>query len=210
MAANIQAPKGTKDILPKNSGTWQLVEDVMRDEASIHGFEEIRTPVFERTELFERSVGDTTDVVQKEMYTFSDKGNRSISLRPEGTAGVVRALLEHALINEGVPQKFYYLISCYRYENTQEGRQREFHQFGCEAFGAAAPVADAELIALAHGIFERLGIRNLSLEINSIGCPECRAKYHAALKAFLEASKSELCDTCLERLDKNPMRILDW
>lgn len=209
MAANIQAPKGTKDILPKNSGTWRLVEDVMRDEASIHGFEEIRTPVFERTELFERSVGDTTDVVQKEMYTFSDKGNRSISLRPEGTAGVVRALLEHALINEGVPQKFYYLISCYRYENTQEGRQREFHQFGCEAFGTAAPVADAELIALAHGIFERLGIRNLSLEINSIGCPECRAKYHAALKAFLEASKSELCDTCLERLDKNPMRILD-
>ena len=121
------------------------------------------------------------------MYTFSDKGNRSISLRPEGTAGVVRALLEHALINEGVPQKFYYLISCYRYENTQEGRQREFHQFGCEAFGAAAPVADAELIALAHGIFERLGIRNLSLEINSIGCPECRAKYHEALKSFLEA-----------------------
>ncbi|MFR1214914.1 MAG: ATP phosphoribosyltransferase regulatory subunit [Acutalibacteraceae bacterium] len=126
MAANIQAPKGTKDILPKNSGTWQLVEDVMRDEASIHGFEEIRTPVFERTELFERSVGDTTDVVQKEMYTFLDKGNRSISLRPEGTAGVVRALLEHALINEGVP-KILLFISCYRYENTQEGRQREFH-----------------------------------------------------------------------------------
>ena len=174
MAANIQAPKGTRDILPKDSGAWQLVEDIMRDEASVHGFEEIRTPVFERTELFERSVGDTTDVVQKEMYTFLDKGNRSISLRPEGTAGVVRAVLEHALMNDGAPQKLYYLIPCYRYENTQEGRQREFHQFGCEAFGAAAPVADAALIALAHSIFERLGIRNLSLEINSIGCPKCR------------------------------------
>lgn len=209
MAATMQAPKGTKDILPKDSGTWQLVEEIMRDEASIHGFEEIRTPVFERTELFQRSVGDTTDVVQKEMYTFLDKGNRSISLRPEGTAGVVRALLENALINDGVPQKLYYLIPCYRYENTQEGRQREFHQFGCEAFGAAAPIADAELIALAHGIFDRLGVRNLSLEINSIGCPECRATYHAALKAFLEASKPNLCTTCLDRLDQNPMRILD-
>ncbi len=183
MAANIQAPKGTKDILPKNSGTWQLVEDVMRDEASIHGFEEIRTPVFERTELLNVLL-EIQQMLSRKRCILFDKGNRSISLRPEGTAGVVRALLEHALINEGVPQKFYYLISCYRYENTQEGRQREFHQFGCEAFGAAAPVADAELIALAHGIFERLGIRNLSLEINSIGCPECRAKYHAALKAF--------------------------
>ncbi len=209
MAAWIQAPKGTKDILPKDSENWRLIEDIMRDEAAIHGFQEIRTPVFERTELFERSVGDTTDVVQKEMYTFLDKGNRSISLRPEGTAGAVRALLENALLNEGIPQKLYYLISCYRYENTQEGRQREFHQFGCEAFGTEKPIADAEIIALAHGIFERLGIRGLSLEINSIGCPQCRSKYHETLRTFLEESKEALCHTCLERLDKNPMRILD-
>ncbi len=209
MAASLQAPKGTKDILPQDSGVWQLIEDVMRDEAALHGFSEIRTPVFERTELFQRSVGDTTDVVQKEMYTFLDKGNRLISLRPEGTAGVVRSLLEHALMNEGAPQKLYYLISCYRYENTQEGRQREFHQFGCEAFGTAAPIADAELIALAHGIFERLGVRNLTLELNSIGCPQCRAEYHKALQTFLQGVKQQLCHTCLERMDKNPMRILD-
>lgn len=209
MAANLQAPKGTKDILPKDSGNWQFVEEIMRDEACIHGFREIRTPVFERTELFERSVGDTTDVVQKEMYTFLDKGGRSVSLRPEGTAGVVRSLLEHAIMNDGAPQKLFYFISCYRYENTQEGRQREFHQFGCEAFGTASPVADAELIALAQSIFERLGIVNLSLQINSIGCPQCRAQYHAALKAFLQAEQKNLCKTCLERIDKNPMRILD-
>ena len=157
-----QAPKGTQDLLPKDSFRWQVVEEVLRSEAASYGFGEIHTPVFEHTELFQRSVGETTDVVQKEMYTFLDKGNRSITLRPEGTAGAVRALLEHALYNDGLPVKTYYLTSCYRYENTQKGRLREFHQFGAEVFGAAAPSADAELIAFAHDIFERLGIENLS------------------------------------------------
>lgn len=209
MALLTKAPKGTQDILPSTSGTWQLVEDVLRDEASLNGFSEIRTPVFEHTELFQRSVGETTDVVQKEMYTFLDKGNRSVTLRPEGTAGTVRAMLEHALYNDGLPVKLYYLSSCYRYENTQKGRLREFHQFGAEVFGAASPVADAELITMAASIFERLGLRNISLELNSIGCPECRAKYHEALKAYFYENKEKLCQTCLDRLDRNPMRILD-
>lgn len=209
MSLLTQAPKGTQDLLPKDSFRWQVVEEVLRNEAASYGFGEIRTPVFEHTELFQRSVGETTDVVQKEMYTFLDKGNRSITLRPEGTAGAVRALLEHALYNDGLPVKTYYLTSCYRYENTQKGRLREFHQFGAEVFGAAAPSADAELIALAHDIFERLGIENLSLELNSIGCPECRATYHAALKEYFAGHKEQLCGTCLNRLDRNPMRILD-
>ena len=165
-----QAPKGTQDILPCDSYRWSVLEDVILDEAALQGFREIRTPVFEHTELFQRSVGETTDVVQKEMYTFLDKGGRSITLRPEGTAGAVRAMLEHALYNEGFPVKLSYLTSCYRYENTQKGRLREFHQFGAEIFGTASPVADAELIELAHSIFERLGVQNLSLELNSIGC----------------------------------------
>ncbi len=209
MALLTKAPKGTQDILPSASSTWQLVEDVLRDEAGLNGYAEIRTPVFEHTELFQRSVGETTDVVQKEMYTFMDKGNRSITLRPEGTAGTVRAMLEHALYNEGLPVKLYYLTSCYRYENTQKGRLREFHQFGAEVFGAASPVADAELITMAASIFDRLGLRNISLELNSIGCPECRAKYHEALKAYFYENKDKLCATCLDRLERNPMRILD-
>lgn len=209
MALLTKAPKGTQDILPSVSGNWQLIEDILRSEATVNGFSEIRTPVFEHTELFQRSVGETTDVVQKEMYTFLDKGNRSVTLRPEGTAGAVRAMLEHALYNEGFPVKLYYLTSCYRYENTQKGRLREFHQFGAEIFGAASPVADAELITMVHNIFDRLGLRNIKLEINSIGCPECRAKYYAALKEYFDGYKSELCETCLDRLDRNPMRILD-
>lgn len=209
MALLTKAPKGTQDILPATSGNWQLIEDVLRSEATVNGFSEIRTPVFEHTELFQRSVGETTDVVQKEMYTFFDKGNRSITLRPEGTAGAVRAMLEHALYNEGFPVKLYYLTSCYRYENTQKGRLREFHQFGAEVFGAASPVADAELITMVNSIFERLGLRNIKLELNSIGCPECRARYHEALKAYFIEHKDKLCETCLDRLDRNPMRILD-
>ena len=204
-----QGPKGTQDLLPKQSCKWLVVEDVMRSEAVMHGFGEIRTPVFEHTELFQRSVGETTDVVQKEMYTFQDKGDRSITLRPEGTAGAVRAMLEHALYNEGLPVKLYYFTSCYRYEKPQAGRLREFHQFGVEMFGSSAPIADAEVISLAKSIFDRLGIKNLSLEINSIGCPECRAKYHEALKAYFSQYKDQLCETCLSRLDRNPMRILD-
>ena len=179
------------------------------DIASKFGYKEIRTPVFEHTELFQRGVGDTTDVVQKEMYTFDDKGGRSITLRPEGTAGAVRSFLENGLCNEALPQKVCYLTSCYRYEKPQAGRLREFHQFGVECFGTASPLADAEIIALAKSIFDTLGVRDLSLEINSIGCPKCRAEYHKALKEYFASRKDELCDTCKGRLDRNPMRILD-
>ena len=205
----IKAQKGTQDILPGQSENWQVVEDVMRSEAALHGFGEIRTPVFEDTRLFQRSVGETTDVVQKEMYTFQDKGGRSITLRPEGTAGVVRALLEHALYNNGLPVKLHYFTTCYRYENTQAGRLREFHQFGVEMFGSNSPSADAEVIGLAKSVFDRLGIKNLRLEINSIGCPTCRAEFHKALKAYFTQYKDQLCETCQGRLERNPMRILD-
>ena len=201
--------KGTEDVLPKESYRWQFVENIMREEASKFGFKEIRTPVFEHTELFARGVGQTTDVVQKEMYTFETKGKESVTLRPEGTAGAARAILEHSLTNEGLPIKAYYLTSCYRYEKPQAGRLREFHQFGIEEYGTSSPLADAEVISLADSIFKRLQIRNLHLEINSIGCPDCRAEYHKALKEYFEEYKGELCETCLTRLDKNPMRILD-
>lgn len=209
MALITKAIKGTQDVLPSNSGEYRFVEQTMLQVAQMYGFREMRTPVFEHTELFQRGVGDTTDVVQKEMYTFEDKGGRSITLRPEGTAGAVRAFLEHGLFNEALPQKVSYLTSCYRYEKPQAGRLREFHQFGVECLGASEPTADAELIALAYTIFETLGVENLTLEINSIGCPECRKKYHAALKAYFESHKEKLCETCLGRLEKNPMRILD-
>ena len=204
-----KAPKGTVDIVPGKSEKWQLMEDVFRSEAELNGFREVRTPVFEHTELFLRGVGDTTDVVEKQMYTFEDKGGRSITLRPEGTAGAVRAMLENGLYNEGYPVKLYYLTSCYRYEKPQAGRLREFHQFCVEMFGAEAPVADAEVICLAKSIFDRLGVKNLTLELNSIGCPTCRAKFHEALKQYFEGYKDELCETCLSRLERNPMRILD-
>lgn len=200
---------GAEDVLPKDSYKWQLVEDIMRSEAAAYGFKEIRTPVFEHTELFQRGVGDTTDVVQKEMYTFNTKGGTSITLRPEGTAGAARALLEHAIYNDGLPVKTYYFDSCYRYEKKQANRYREFHQFGVEVFGTANPAADAEIISLASTLFDRLGVVDLQLEINSIGCPECRAKYHEALRKYFESYKGEICETCLSRLEKNPMRILD-
>ncbi len=209
MALITKAIKGTQDVLPAVSHENQYVEETMLRIAQRYGFREIRTPVFEHTELFQRGVGDTTDVVQKEMYTFEDKGGRSITLRPEGTAGVARAFLEHGLFNEALPQKVSYLTSCYRYEKPQAGRLREFHQFGVECLGASEPSADAELIGLAQTIFETLGVEDLSLEINSIGCPACRKEYHAALKNYFESRRQELCPTCLERLDKNPMRILD-
>lgn len=209
MAVNIKAIKGTKDTLPTESYKVQYVEQAALQTAQTYGFREMRTPVFEYTELFDRSVGETTDVVQKEMYTFNDKGDRSITLRPEGTAGAVRAFLEHGLFNEPLPQKVCYLTSCYRYEKPQAGRLREFHQFGVECFGAASALADAEVIALAKNYFDYLGIENLVLEINSIGCPECRKKYSEALKSYFEDKKSQLCETCLSRLERNPMRILD-
>ena len=209
MALVTKAIKGTLDTLPKDSYKIQYIEQAMRETAENFGFFEVRTPVFEHTELFTRGVGETTDVVQKEMYTFDDKGGRSITLRPEGTAGAARAYLENGLFNEPSPQKMSYITSCYRYEKPQAGRLREFHQFGVENFGSASPAADAEIISLANEIFNYLGVENISLEINSIGCPECRKVYHKALKEYFESKKDRLCDTCLERLDKNPMRILD-
>lgn len=204
-----QAPRGTEDVLPAEAVNWQIIEGVMRSEAALHGFGEVRTPVFEHTELFQRGVGDTTDIVQKEMYTFLDKGGRSVTLRPEGTAGAARAMLEHGVYNDGLPVRFYYLTSCYRYEKAQKGRLREFHQFGAELYGSADPLADAEVILLGSSIFERFGLSDVRLEINSIGCPECRAKYLEALRDYFGAHRDELCETCLDRLERNPMRILD-
>ena len=209
MAVITQAPRGTEDVLPEEAVQWQVIEAVMRSEASLHGFGEVRTPVFEHTELFQRGVGDTTDIVQKEMYTFLDKGGRSVTLRPEGTAGAARAMLEHGVYNNGLPVRFYYFTSCYRYEKAQKGRLREFHQFGAEMYGSADPLADAEVILLGSSVFERFGLKDVRLEINSIGCPECRAKYLEALRAYFEDRKGELCETCLGRLERNPMRILD-
>lgn len=209
MALITKAIKGTKDVLPGEVYKNQYIESTCLSVAEQFGYKEIRTPVFEHTELFQRGVGDTTDVVQKEMYTFDDKGGRSITLRPEGTAGAARAFLENGLNNEALPQKVCYLTSCYRYEKPQAGRLREFHQFGIECFGAADPLADAEMISLAKQVFDQLGVKNLHLEINSIGCPECRAEYHKALKKYFSARQDELCNTCRDRLDRNPMRILD-
>lgn len=209
MALITNGPRGTGDVLPSASYKWQYIEQTLLDIASLYGFKEIRIPVFEHTELFTRSVGDTTDVVQKEMYTFLDKGERSITLRPEGTAGTARALLQHGVLNDALPAKVCYTVSCYRYEKPQAGRLREFHQFGIECFGAESFLADAEVISMAKSAFDAFGIRDLELKINSIGCPECRKTYHEALKRYFEDNKGELCSTCLDRLERNPMRILD-
>ncbi len=205
----IKAPKGTMDVIPENSYKWQYIEQKMREITKEFGVYEIRTPVFEHTELFARGVGDTTDVVEKEMYTFNDKGDRSITLRPEGTAGAVRLFIEHGLFNNPMPIKTYYLTSCYRYEKPQAGRMREFHQFGIEYFGSGAPSADAEIMELALTLYDRLGLKGLSLNINSIGCPNCRREYNKKLKEYLQSNYDNLCDTCKSRFDRNPMRILD-
>ncbi len=209
MALIAKKIKGTEDILPRDSYKWQFVEKILSDEARVYGFSEIRTPVFEQTALFQRGVGEGTDVVQKEMYTFETKGGESLTLRPEGTAGAARALLEHGLYNDGLPIKAHYFTTCYRYEKPQAGRQREFHQFGMEVYGANDPIADAELICAASSIFERLQLPHVRLEINSIGCPECRKNYHQALKEYFAQFTDTLCGTCMSRLEKNPMRILD-
>ena len=209
MADIIKKIKGTEDIMPKDSYRWIFLEDIMRRQANAYGYKEVRTPVFEQTSLFSRGVGETTDVVQKEMYTFSTKGDESITLRPEGTAGAARAFLEHSVQNDGLPSKQYYLTTCYRYEKPQAGRQREFHQFGVEVFGTQNPSADAEVIALINGLFEVLGLSKIRLEINSIGCPKCRSKYHEKLREYFSQYKDKLCDTCLGRLERNPMRIID-
>lgn len=205
----IIAPKGTKDVTPSEAFKWHFVEDTIKERADIYGYREIRTPTFEYTELFQRGVGDTTDVVQKEMYTFTDKGGRSLTLKPEGTAGAVRSFVEHGLYNSVLPLKAYYFTPVFRYERPQAGRYREHHQFGAEVFGATEPTMDAELIAFALDIISSFGINELSLCINSIGCPKCRAAYNAALKEYMNSRREELCSTCRDRLEKNPLRILD-
>jgi len=205
-----QAPRGTRDVLPADSYRWQFIESRMRAAAALAGYREVRTPVFEHTELFLRGVGDTTDIVQKEMYTFEDKGKRSVTLKPEGTAGAVRCFLEHNLYAEPLPCKMYYLNApIFRYENPQSGRLREHHQFGMECFGAREATADAELILTAYHLLQELGVGNLSVEINSIGCPKCRPVYHTRLKEFLGGRIDRLCATCRERFDRNPLRVLD-
>ena len=209
MAEINKAPRGTNDVLPSDVYKWQHVEKELIYTASLYGFREIRVPVFEHTEVFTKSVGDTTDVVQKEMYTFRDKGDRSITLRPEFTAGVIRSVIENSLTAAALPVKVCYVGGCYRYEKPQAGRLREFHQFGVECIGASSPSADAEVICLANSLLKNVGVKRVSLEINSIGCPECRARYHAALKEYFTAREAELCETCRDRLGRNPMRILD-
>lgn len=205
----INKPRGTEDILPDDSPLWRKIEKAAHDVCGRFGFREIRTPVFEDTSLFQRGVGDTTDVVQKEMYTFEDKGGRSITLRPEGTASLARSFIENSLYAEPQPTKLYYLISCYRYEKPQSGRLREFHQFGTECFGGTSDAADAEIITLALAFFNELGVKGLKLNINSIGCPKCKKEYNQKLREYFEQYRNELCDTCKIRLEKNPMRIID-
>ncbi len=204
-----QAPKGTKDILPEDIHRWHFVESLFAETCGRFGYREIRIPVFEHTELFQRGVGDTTDIVQKEMYTFTDKGGRSITLRPEGTAGVVRSFIEHGMASQPQPVKLFYRITAYRYENVQKGRYREFNQFGAELLGAAAPAADAEIISMLALFFKKLGIGDLSLNLNSIGCPECRKVYNEKLKAYLADKIDGMCELCKDRINRNPMRILD-
>ena len=204
----INIPKGTKDILPSESYKWQWLEKRIRDTAAQYGFKEIRTPMFEHTELFARGIGDTTDVVQKEMYTF-EIAERSLTLKPEGTAGVVRSYIENKMYADPQPGKYYYIIPCFRYEKMQKGRQRQFHQFGIEIFGAENMMADAEVIALAWNFLTGLGITGLKLHINSIGCPNCRGEYRKALQDFLRPHYDELSETSKGRFEKNPMRILD-
>lgn len=206
---DMQAPKGTKDMLPQDAYKWHFVESVFKEVAKYYGMREIRTPMFEHTELFLRGVGDTTDIVQKEMYTFNDKGNRSITLKPEGTAPTVRAFIEHRLFNEAQPTKLFYSIPCFRYENVQKGRFRQFHQVGTEVFGSKEPSMDAEVIAFAMSVLKNLGLKSLSLNINNLGCPNCRPKYNEALKQYLQENHDNLCGLCKSRFDKNPMRILD-
>ncbi len=202
-------PKGTKDMLPEEAYRWQYLERVAEETAAAFAFKEIRTPVFEYTELFSRGVGVTSDIVGKEMYTFLDKGNRSVTLRPEGTAGVARAFLENGLAGGAMPFKAYYLISAFRYERPQAGRLREFHQFGAELYGAEGAYADAEIISLADAFLKNLGLKQVRLKINSIGCKTCRAKYHEALKNYFAPRLGEMCADCKVRFEKNPMRILD-
>lgn len=204
-----KAPRGTKDITPKDVYKWHYVEKKFREICALYGYEEIRTPIFEHTEVFARSVGDTTDVVQKEMYSFTDRGDRQLSLKPEGTAGVIRSFIENKMYADTQPTKLYYITPCFRYERPQAGRQRQFHQFGIEVLGSDGPSVDAEVISLAVQFFNEMGLKNLSVNINSVGCPKCREEYNRKLKEYLDKKVDVLCETCLERKDKNPMRVID-
>ena len=205
----ISIPKGTKDMLPRDAAAWHYVEQKARETAALFSFREIRTPMFEHTELFTRGVGETTDIVTKEMYTFEDKGGRSMTLRPEGTAGVARAFIENGLGQDVMPMKAYYLASVFRYERPQSGRLREHHQFGVELYGSSSPYADAEVISLAHTFLSSVGIGGLTLHLNSIGCKECRPRFNAALRGYIGDNLDPMCGKCRERFDKNPLRILD-
>ncbi len=205
----IQKPKGTADVIPSESYKWNYIENTLRDIAKRFGYKEIRVPTFEHTELFLRGIGDTTDVVQKEMYTFEDKGGRSITLRPEGTASVVRAYIENGLYAGTAPFKVSYIVPNFRYEKPQAGRLREHHQFGIECFGSDKPQADAEVISVADHFLKKLGVTGVTARINSLGCPSCRPKYRQALQEYFAQYKDQLCPTCQSRLEKNPMRILD-
>lgn len=204
-----KAPRGTKDITPKDVYKWHYIEKKFREICALYGYEEIRTPIFEHTEVFARSVGDTTDVVQKEMYSFTDRGDRQLSLKPEGTAGVIRSFIENKMYADTQPTKLYYITPCFRYERPQAGRQRQFHQFGIEVLGSDGPSVDAEVISLAVQFFNEMGLKNLSVNINSVGCPTCREEYNRKLKEYLDQKVDVLCETCLERKDKNPMRVID-
>ncbi len=205
----IQLVKGTKDIYGAEVKAWQEIEGKMRRICETFGIGEIRTPAFEFTELFARGVGETTDIVQKEMYTFTDDGDRSLTLRPEGTAGVVRAYIEHGMHNQAQPTKLYYISPTFRCENTQAGRQRQFHQFGIEMLGSYSAAQDAEVISVATALLEEMGVEGVELRINSLGCPECRARYNKTLKEFIGQNLDKLCPTCKERFEKNPLRVLD-
>ena len=205
----INIPKGTKDVLPSDSYKWQYVEKTAREVARVFGANEIRTPTFEHTEVFLRGVGETTDIVNKEMYTFLDKGERSITLKPEGTAGVARSFVENGMNSTALPQKLYYITQCFRYERPQAGRLREFHQFGVEFLGSTDANIDAETILLAKTFLDKVGIKNVTLYLNSIGCKDCRKKYEQALKEYLSKNLDNMCELCKDRFNKNPLRILD-
>ena len=205
----ITAPRGTQDFLPEQTADWQALEAKIRQVCSLYGFGEIRTPMFESTELFLRGIGETTDVVTKEMYTFTDRGGRSMTLRPENTASVVRAFLEHKLYGDPKVHKFYYMGPMFRHDRPQAGRYRQFSQFGVEAIGSKDPAVDAEIIALAFQLFRELGLNDLVLHLNSVGCPKCRPAYRQKLIEFFADKKDQLCDDCKKRLEKNPLRVLD-
>lgn len=203
------APRGTKDILPGAVNGWRYVESVLRDVCREFNYQEIRTPIFEHTELFQRGIGDGTDVVDKEMYTFNDRSGRSITLRPENTAAVVRSFVENKLYAEPMPLKVFYIGPMFRYDRPQAGRMRQFHQFGVEAMGSPSPVVDAETILLAITVFKRLGLKDLKLKINSVGCPKCRPQHRTLLQDYFRPHLKELCEDCQSRFDRSPLRILD-